>query len=246
MRSRSVHAPGIPDRDRRQGGVGVPRDRESDRLLVATLRLRLPNRSWLAPFSQRHLDLSLEILGRSEIDVRTLVADVWISGGPAGAWSREIARYPDVERAVCLAEVGNGFLYRIRFRAPPIVALYRRLEVPLPFPLRLRGGYVHWEAVARASAFFEILAFARAADPELKIKWTRKPPLLDHLPRLTAGQRELLHRAIEAGYFAVPRRVSLTDLARDLDRSKSSVSQALALIEQRLLESTLRSDSLRA
>jgi hypothetical protein len=234
-----------PPRGRRPPRA-APTAREASRLLVATVRLRVPDRTWIGPFSRRHPTLSIELLGRTEIDADSVVADVWISGGPAGAWAREVTGFRDVDRAECLAEVGSGYLYRIRFRAPPIVALYRSLEVPLPFPLRVRAGYIRWEIVARPPAFDRILEFARGIDPSARTTWTRKPPLVDHLPRLTPSQRALLHRAIEAGYFAVPRQVSLTELARASNRSKSSVSQALAQIEESLLESTLRSGSLTA
>jgi len=43
-----------------------------------------------------------------------------------------------------------------------------------------------------------------------------------------------------AGYFAVPRGITLTALARRLHRSKSSISESLALIEKQLLETALR------
>lgn len=168
------------------------------------------------------------------------MADTWISGRPAGVWAREIAGYPDVQKVESLAEVGDGSIYRVLFLAPPIVELYRRLEVPLPFPIRIKAGYVQWEVVARAPEFAEILLFGREIDPHLKISWTRTPPLRAHLPLLTAKQRALLHLAIGAGYYAVPRRISLVELARGANRSKAAVSEALALIEQKLLESALR------
>jgi hypothetical protein len=214
--------------------------REDLRLLVATVRLRIPDRTWPGPFSRRHPLVDIEILTATEVDDRTLVGDVWISGGPPGAWAREIRTLPDVDRVESLAEIGHGTLYRVRCRPPPIFALYRRLEVPVPFPLRIRGGSVRWEVVARAAEFAQILEFGRGVDPTLRVAWTRRPPLRTHLPVLTRSQQSLLDRAIVAGYFAVPRRISLTELAHAVNRSKAAVSQALALIEQRLLESALR------
>lgn len=44
---------------------------------------------------------------------------------------------------------------------------------------------------------------------------------------LSPAQREALGRALEAGYFDVPRQVSLCDLADELDISDSAVSQRL-------------------
>ncbi len=205
----------------------------------------MPDRTWFGPFSRRHPEVPIEVLGRSEVDSSTMVADVWIGGGPAGVWSRPIGGYADVGHVEALAEVGSGSLYRVRFQSPPIVAFYRDLEVPLPFPLRMQGGYVWWEAVARAPQFRKILEFGRAVDPRMRVSWTRRPPLRDHLPRFTDSQRVLLDLALRSGYFAVPRGVSLTELARRSERSKSAVSEAMARIERSLLESALREHALK-
>jgi predicted DNA binding protein len=215
-------------------------DLPADRLLMATLTLRIPDRTWTGPFSRSHPEVAIEILGRSEAGKGLMIADHWISGRPAGVWTREIARRPDVVSAESLAEVGDGSLYRVKFRTPPIVELYRRLEIPLPFPIRVRAGYAHWEIVARAPEFAQVLNFGREFDPRIRISWTRTPPLRAHLPLLTKPQKSLLHLAIASGYFAVPRRVSLIELARRAHRSKSSVSESMARIERSLLESALR------
>ena len=45
--------------------------------------------------------------------------------------------------------------------------------------------------------------------------------------RLTAEQRAALSRAVEAGYFKIPRQITLTGLARELDISDTAVSQRL-------------------
>lgn len=56
---------------------------------------------------------------------------------------------------------------------------------------------------------------------------------------LTEVQRETLVRAVEAGYYATPRAVSLDSLAEEFDVSKSAVSQRLrkaeATIAQRVV-----------
>lgn len=217
-----------------------PLAEDRDRLLLATIIARVADSTWTGPFSRRHPHLLVEVLGRSGVGRREIVADHWISGLPPGLWAREIASFPDVFQVDSLAAVGDGSLYRVRFRAPPVVDLYRRLELPLPFPIQIRAGVVRWEVVSRRVEFEAILRFARELDPRARVAWTRTPPLQAHLPLLSARQRALLHQAMELGYFAVPRRISLPELARESGRSKATVSEALALIEKKLLESAVR------
>ena len=212
----------------------------SERLFLATLRIRIPRNVWTGPFSSSHPDLRLEILNRVEVTPDASVSDFWIEGGPPGVWAEEIGRFPDILSVDSLAEVGGGSLYRIKYRNPPIVYLYRRLQLPLHFPLRMQGGYLGWEIVARYSEFQEIMKHVRTADPAAQIVSIRRGPLRSHLPLLSEAQHQLLTEAMAAGYFAVPRGITLTALARKLNRSKSGISEAIALIEKKLLEAAVR------
>jgi len=198
----------------------------------------------MAQFSSAHPNLRIEVLNRNDVSRDLSVSDYWVSGSPAGIWASELAEAPDVLKVDSLAEVGDGCVYRITYRNPGIIYLYRRLKLPIQFPLRIQGGFIQWEVVARHSEFGDVLEYARRIDPALQVLSIRRRPLRSHLPLLTSTQHQLLTRAMAAGYFAVPRGISLTELARQLGRSKSSISEAIALIEKKLLESALRPSSL--
>jgi predicted DNA binding protein len=229
-----------PDRHRFEALREASDDPSPERLFLATLRIRIPGEIWTGPFSLRHPQVRLEALNRMEISEGLSVSDYWIDGAAPGGWAREIADFKDVTRVDSLTEVGGGCLYRITYRNPPAIRVYQRLRLPLPFPLRIQGGYIHWEVVARYSEFETIMEFARSRDPHVTIVSIRRRPLRNHLPMLTEAQDDLLRQAMAAGYFAVPRGITLTKLAHQLDRSKSGVSEMIALIEKKLLETALQ------
>ncbi|HYA10671.1 MAG TPA: helix-turn-helix domain-containing protein [Thermoplasmata archaeon] len=204
-----------------------------------TLRIRMALDHWLGRFSVAHPDLRLEALHWAAIDHRTSVLDYWIEGVPAGRWTREIAANPDVRKVDALAESGEGGLYRVVQRMNPVVHLYRRLRLPLRFPLVIGGGVITWEVMAKKSELDAILAFFRERKLEVTISSVRRGLGPAQASVLTPRQRDLLTAAMRTGYFAVPRRITLTELAREVGRSKSSVSEALAHIERRLLEGSL-------
>ena len=216
-----------------------------NRLILATLRIRIQTKGlWTGPFSRAHPDLTMEALNRSDLTEHVSVSDYWISGGPPGVWAREITGYSDVRKVETLAEVGGGCLYRITYTSPPIVYVYRMLGIPMQFPLRIQAGFLTWEVVARRSELEAVLEHARNVAPDFQVVSIRDRPLRSHLPMLTDAQQQLLSQAMAAGYFAVPRGITLTDLARRLGRSKSGISEAIAIIEKKLLESALRPTSL--
>jgi len=213
---------------------------EANHLVIATVRIGIPANLWLGRFTRRHPSLSVEIMNRSGVTPELSVSDYWISGGPPGGWTREIAAFPDVRSVDSLAELAGGCIYRVTFENPPIVYLYRKLGVPLQFPQRARAGQMFWEVAARDNDFRRILAYARSVDRSAAILSIRRRPLRSHLPELTDAQHALLTTAMAEGYFAVPRAITLTGLASKLGRSKSSISESLALIEKKILESAMR------
>jgi HTH DNA binding domain len=215
------------------------------RLFLATLHLRIPADVWTGPFSERHRTLRIEALNRTDLTQDTSISDYWISGHPPGVWAEEIGAFPDVVRVESLAEVADGCLYRVTYRNPPVVYTYRKLRLPIQFPLRMQAGVLTWEVAARRADFQEVLRFARSRSGDVRVVSIRRRPLRSHLPELTETQHQLLAHAMAAGYFAVPRGITLTELARGLGKSKSGISEALALIEQKLLESALRPSSAR-
>ncbi len=216
---------------------------DSDRLFLATLRIRIPSHVWTGPFSALHPSVRMEVLNRTEVGPGLSVSDYWISGSPPGVWAREIAAYPDVVKIDSLAEVGDGCLYRITYKNPPVIGLYQRLKLPIQFPLRPQAGFLRWEVVARRSEFNLIMKHARGVDPNFSIVSIRRRPLRSHLPMLTDSQEQLLNQAMAAGYFAVPRGITLTALARKLNRSKSGISESIALIEKKLFETVLQPET---
>jgi predicted DNA binding protein len=215
-----------------------------NRVLIATLRIGMQKDLWTGGFSRAHPSLRLEGLNRTDLTSDISVSDYWISGGSPGLWASEISGYSDVQRVESLAEVADGCIYRVTYRNPPVVDLYRRLRLPLQFPLRIQSGIITWEVVARRAEFDEVLRYIKDQHLDATIVSIRRRPLRSHLPSLTQGQQQLLSDAMAAGYFAVPRGITLTDLAKRLGRSKSSISESLAHIEKKLLESALQPSTL--
>ncbi len=219
---------------------------EETAIFVASCRFRIPETNWVGPFTRRHPELRFEYLSISEIDADTSVSDCWISGRVPGAWTRELSQIDQIVRVEALAQVGGGCIYRITFRNPPIVYLYRGLGVPLPLPIWAQAGYVRWEIVARLPEYRRIMEFGRMVDPNFRVVAIRRGPILGHLPSLSPGQHKVLATAMAAGYFDVPRRITLGELAHRLRRSRSVLSETIATIEEKLLESGFSGTAFRA
>jgi len=241
VRARKHRGKPVPEVERRLRSLRArSAQTEGRRFLVATLEIRLAQDHWLGRFSAAHPEVTLEARHRAGLGRGTSVLDYWIQGVPFGRWTREIAASKDVRRVEPLAESGDGGIYRVVQRTNPIVPVYRRLALPVQFPLRIQAGKIRWELSAKRSSFEKVLEFLRGRKLDFKITSIRQGFSEGGSAELTPMQRTLLQEALSSGYFAVPRRVTLTELAERLGRSKSSVSESLAIIERKLIETALR------
>lgn len=81
-----------------------------------------------------------------------------------------------------------------------------------------------------------VLEALSRAGVQSKIKQV-SPPLSDEI--LTARQREIIMLAKSVGYFDFPRKKSLSDLAKELRISTSSIGQIMRTAESKIIESYL-------
>lgn len=111
-------------------------------------------------------------------------------------------------------------------------AIIERIEV-LPEGWRQTGWFASRDAFNEFSAFWQ-----RNADFQLS-RLTRDGESEPPGDGLTDHQQEALRTAYELGYFDIPRRASLQEVAAALDISASSLSERLRRAQTRLIEETV-------
>jgi hypothetical protein len=111
-------------------------------------------------------------------------------------------------------------------------AIIERIEV-LPDGWRQTGWFATRGAFNEFSAFWQ-----QNADFQLS-RLTRDGESEPPGDGLTDHQQEALRTAYELGYFDIPRRTSLQEVAAELDISASSVSERLRRAQTRLIEETV-------
>ena len=111
-------------------------------------------------------------------------------------------------------------------------AIIERIEV-LPDGWRQTGWFADRKAFNEFSTFWQ-----QNADFQLS-RLTRDGESEPPGDGLTDQQHEALRTAYELGYFDIPRRASLQEVAAELDISASSVSERLRRAQTRLIEETV-------
>lgn len=219
----------------RGGSVRVPSGSPTDRLVIVRIESELPETVWVSAFTRNHPDLLLEIHNLMAVRQLRALADIEIHGR-AMDWMSEIAGFSDVEEVHPSGLSSLASRYRVLFRARAFVPLLVKLEVLVRHPSTVRQGVLRFEVVNKASTIRRLVGGLRGGGFDVRIVSIREESTLTRRSILTSGQRSLFRQALASGYYAVPRRISLTRLALGVSKSKSTVSRRLALLEQRLLE----------
>jgi HTH DNA binding domain len=240
---------GRPTPDTPGSGAGTPRESRpignrspaayGDRLAIIRLELEIPHGTWLSGFTRKHPDLLVEVHNTMTVNPTNTIGDFEIYG-PATDWTREIAEYPDVlhvERLDVFPDLGR---YRVVFRQPIYLRIARELSVLLSYPRITQAGIFTCETVARTSQVRRLVTALRDSGCRVRIVSLRRDSLRSCRPVFTPVQRDLFRQALASGYFEVPRRITLSGLAKKLSRSKSSVSETLAIVERKLAETATR------
>ncbi|WP_226038998.1 helix-turn-helix domain-containing protein [Natrinema sp. DC36] len=174
-----------------------------------------------------------------------------VTGGSRPAIEEALTDAVDVQAWTLIGEAGSTR----RYQAVPALSLAEQLGDHLEDLAGL-------EALAAVEAAIERIEvnpdgwrqsgwFAdRAAFDEFSSFWRRNAGFrLHRLTRdgasespgdgLSDPQREALRTAYESGYFDIPRRTSLAEIAAELDISASSVSERLRRAHRQLIEETV-------
>jgi predicted DNA binding protein len=166
------------------------------------------------------------------------LAEVDIVGARVSKFLAAVREEPGVISATQLALHGTHARCRILMRPPHYLDAANALEVSARYPRIVQNGEFTVEFAGPVHRLSQLLDALKRAYANVRILRFGRERMESAPATLTHSQQALLSQALAAGYFDVPRRITLTRLAEKLGKSKSAVSQGLALVEKKLVEST--------
>jgi len=168
---------------------------------------------------------------------------LWMTGVDSDTGLQRLRADSDVRDAKLLAEGRNGLLAGIDWQADHL--LLEALADASASCLAGRGTANGWQLSLRFPSRKQLAdcyqqcgrgGVSLTVDRIHSTSWSAEG---SHEAVLTDPQRETLLVALEAGYFAVPRGVTLQDLAEEFDVSDTAISQRIRRGVARLLTAEL-------
>lgn len=232
--------PSTPLSPRARGAYsGLVERATSDPFSVVKLRFEIPHNVYMYPFSRAHPDALIVVTATQNLPGGRVLAEAdVIESGPSD-YTNELRGLPGVISVSRLGSVGPRTRYTAIAEEPSYLMLANELEVLMRYPRFIQNGEHTIEVAARASQLRKLVTGLRQLSDNVTVMAFGRDVMRTSPPTLTPRQHALLHQALAAGYFDVPRRITLTRLARQLRRSKSGISRSLAIVERKLAESSV-------
>lgn len=215
---------------------GPARPRKEDYFAVVKVRFEIPPGGLYYRVSRDFPEVVAEATATHLLPDGRAMAELEVVGSQAQEAVKALSREPGVVSVSQLSTLGPTVRCQIIARAPPYVLLSSDLEVLVRYPRIIQNGAFTIEVASRVTQIEKLLEGLRRLYPAVQILRFGRDRMRTCPPMLTPNQDALLHLALAAGYFDVPRRITLTGLAEKLGKSKSSVSRGLAVVEQKLVE----------
>jgi predicted DNA binding protein len=210
-------------------------------MVEARLSLRIPETFGLGKFLTDNPGLVVEANDRYSPDPSHIVVEIQIRGGEERDWSPQLRAAPGVVSVQRLSRVGRQNVYGITWKAPVSnTTLLRRFGLLGAVPMTLSKGRASLSIALPNRRLKPLVAQLRQRGLEPDVLALR--PLRGRFPRgeLTPKQRVRFQAAVEAGFFDIPRRVTLDELAERFSVRKSVIWESLAQARRKILISAGR------
>ena len=205
-------------------------------LVEARIRLRFPRDFPLARFFERYPDAEFLLLNRFPLPPAHIVAEIQIRSSVERDWAAELRKVESVESVQSLESSGRPGMYRYRWKPPSYFpALLEKYDLIGFVPMTVTKGRVTMGIAMSKSRLSKFIREGRARGFDVNILELRPFRGPVEFGGLTAKQRARFQAAVESGYFDVPRRITLDELARQFSVQKSAFAESLALARRKVL-----------
>ncbi|WP_435153330.1 helix-turn-helix domain-containing protein [Haladaptatus sp. DFWS20] len=156
---------------------------------------------------------------------------IWVVGGESTTVQQALQDDPTTTEVTKISDLDGGSLYSVRWSEETKETVEQVLKAD---PIILTGTAVRqgWDFQIRFNSPENLSTLqtnlnSRNVSVELKRLYAPEAPTVDGEFMLTPKQRIAVMVALEAGYFDVPRKANLSELAKQLDITPQALSKRL-------------------
>lgn len=203
------------------------------------LTITIPADVWIGRISRAHPGTRFRVLAATATD-GTGAARLEVLGTDAERVCEEIRSYDSVTDLTVFETACHRRRIQIETTTPLLLTAIQTSGIPLRMPFEISNGTMDLDATIPQHQLSKLGANLSKYGIEYTIE--RIQPEADSESLLTDRQQWLLYEAIDRGYYDTPRRITLVELADELDIAKSTCSETLHRLEERVLKQFVTGD----
>ncbi|GAH20608.1 unnamed protein product [marine sediment metagenome] len=207
---------------------------ESTKSSLARIKIKFPDQLWISEIFKKFRDIRMEIeyflpydfeksIGNSIIEIFHYNIDLIIE---------EVKNHKSVIEISILEKDEKRVRFNVKTKDPFLLYAIIRCGVLVNFPVRVREGYAYWRLVSSRESIDKLLTLFDQKGIEYTILRIGNSPysIDDDKNKLTLDESTILNEALSLGFFEIPRKITLEELANMLGKSKSALSVTLRKI----------------
>lgn len=205
----------------------------SQDIVQIRLEIDIPQEKWLFKFNEKYPELNFNILSKFLIEENVGLTLFQIRGVSVKQFISDFKGQINKDSSKILFEGADLVILNLKVVDPWILNTLIKTELLILYPILVKDGKLQIEAITNRFKVDDFLAELEKKNIRATIKnigYGFKSSLL------TQRQYEILKVANSNGYFEIPRKISLTEFANNLNISKSALSETLRRIFKRLSE----------
>jgi len=207
---------------------------ESDKPSLARIKIKFPDKIWISEVFNKFHGLKMEIAYFLPYDLEKSIGNsvVEILHHDLDSIIDLIKNHPSVFEFNLMERNENRVKFNVKTKDPYLLYAVIKCGVLVNFPVNVRDGYAYWKLISSRDRIDKLLTLFEEKDLRFELLRIGKAPynIDDKDNKLSLEESKVLDKAIETGFFEVPRKISLEELANSLGKSKSALSVMLRKI----------------
>ena len=207
---------------------------EEDKTSLAWIEIETPRQKWISEIFKKYRDVEIIILNFLPYDFEEFIANaiIQIYHYKIDEIIEDIKVHPSVIGFNILEKYENQAKINIRTKDPYLLYAIIKNGILIDFPVRLSEGLAVWKLVATRKRINDLLLQfeERGINFSLLRILNSDYSIDDNENKLNPEESQVILKAIKLGFFDIPRKISLEELANEMGKSKSALSVRLRKI----------------
>jgi hypothetical protein len=208
-------------------------DKDYIEMPTAKLHIALPESVWISEVSTDYPEAEFRVLAAFPAE-ETGVGLLDISAEDLPAVVAAMDDREDITRLDLQQASEESALVEFETTEPLLLFSVQESGLPLELPFTIVDGQAEVELTASRDRLSAFTTQLQTFGMEFDVEYVRE--MMNSESLLTQRQRELLSTAVEEGYYDTPRGCSLTELAEVAGVAKSTASETLHRVEEKIVK----------